>query len=361
MTNDHSSATPSSSFLTAWVAGGLVVVIGLQVFASWQTRSVLDRMAESTARMEEATAVGLEKARLQSADVARQVENLQARVARIQVVANEWEFLVDEVQKVSGQVRELVKSLEGRDGFGIGESSQPPDLDWTEPTLYEAAKRGAESVGIELTESEVRVPSRLLLKQGILEYFAVLKGGKEHEALVSLVGNLAPEDRRPKDFGIKLNNAIQALGVKRGRSIRFTPNGTRPAEGRTLYIFIEWEEEGETVSVRAEDLVWDRMRDVQMPHDSWVFVGSSFVDGEEPGELVFAADLTAEAVATYSAVNTIIDTVAPGAQDDTVFIVATPRVPDVQDVTLVIRVEDREPTRTFEKPFVEGAVEGDGE
>jgi hypothetical protein len=343
--SDPNSSSPS--LLSAWVAGGLLVVVGLQVFASWETRSLIGTM--------EANAAALEKAQLQTRDVAQQVENLQARVERVQIVADEWEFLVDDVQKLSGQMRDLITGLEGRDGVAFGEPGQPPDLDWTEPALHEAALRGAESVGIELTDDEVRVPARLLLKQGILEYFAVLKGGKEHEALVSLVGNLAPEERRPKDFGVKLNNAIQALGVKRGKSIRFTPNGTRPAVGQTVYLFIEWEEAGETVVVRAEDLIWDRMRDTQMPSDTWVFVGSSFVEGDEPGELLFAADLTAEAVATYSAVNTIIDNIAPGAQDDTVFVVATPRVPDnVQDVTLVVRVVDREPTRTFETPFVEG-------
>ena len=37
----------------------------------------------------------------------------------------------------------------------------------------------------------------------------------------------------------------------------------------------------------------------------------------------------------------------------TVFIVAGPRVPDVTDVTLIIRIDDREPTRTFSTPFDE--------
>ncbi len=351
---DRDATESTSSFLSAWLAGGLLVVVGLQVFAAWQTRSVIDRMESTAVRLDhrmETTAARLEKAAIQTEQVARQVQALQTRVQRIQVVADDWEFLVDEVQKVARLQRELIKSLEDREGFDVGALPQPVDLDWTQPALHDAARVGAASIGIELTDTEVRVPARLLLKQGILEYFAVLKGGKEHEALVSLVGNLGPDDRRPKDFGIKLNNAIQALGVKRGRGIRFTPNGTRPAVGQTLYLFLEWEEAGEQVIVRAEDLVWDRMRDVQMPHDSWVFVGSSFVPGDEEGELLFAADLTAEAVATYSALNTIIDTTAPGAQDDTVFIVAGPRVPEgVDKVTFIIRTIDREPTRTFATP-----------
>ena len=88
-----------------------------------------------------------------------------------------------------------------------------------------------------------------------------------------------------------------------------------------------------------------------MPSDAWVYVGSRFVEGMDEGEVVYAADLTAEAVATYSSPTTIIDNTAVGAQDDTVFIVATPRLPEgVINCTFIMRKEDREPTREFTLP-----------
>ena len=349
MSEPHSS--PSPSFLPGWISGALVVVIALQVFSAWQTRAALDSL--------DATAARLEKAAIETEQVSKRILALDQRMQRVEIVADEWEFLVDDVQKLSGQVSDLVKALEGRGDLDMGGVQQPPELDWTQPELFAAARKAAATVGITLTADEVRAPARFLRPDGILEYFAVLKGGKEHEALISVVGNLAEEERRPRDFGAKLNNAIQALGFQRGRPIRFTPNGTRPAEGETMYLFIEWQEDGETVLARAEDLVWDRIRDVAMPRDSWVYVGSSWVEGENPGELVFAADLTAELAATYSAVNTIVDNIAPGAQDDTVFLVATPRIPTTtRDCTLVIRREDREPTRSFVRPVAEEGAEG---
>ncbi len=336
-------SSPRGSILPAWIAGALVVVVALQVLAAWQTRAALDSL--------DATAARLEKAAIETEQVARQVKMLDDRVRRIEVVADEWDFLIDDVEKINGQVSDLIRALEGRDGLDIGGVPQPPDLDWTEPELREAARQAAATVGITLTDDEIRIPARIVLREGILEYFAVLKGGKEHESLISLVGNAGEGERRPKEFGAKLNNAIQALGFRRGTPIRFTAAGTRPAEGETMYLFVEWQEAGKPVLVRAEDLVWDRIRDRAMPHDAWVYVGSSWVEGDAPGELVFAADLTAEAIATYSAVNTIIDTRAPGAQDDTVFLVASPRLPEgVSDCTLIIRREDREPTRTFPDP-----------
>jgi hypothetical protein len=347
----ESTPPPRASILPGWIAGALVVVIALQVLSAWQTREALSSL--------DATAARLEKAAIETEQVARRVQLMDNRLRRVEIVADEWEFLVDDVQKANRQIGDLVAALEGRGDVDLGEVPQPPELDWTEPELFAAAQRAAETVGITLTDDEVRVPARFLRPDGILEYFAVLKGGKEHEALVSVVGNLDADERRPRDFGAKLNNAIQALGFQRGRPIRFTPNGTRPAQGVTIHLVLEWlEEDGEPVLVRAEDLVWDRVRDRPMPSGTWVYVGSNWVEGDEPGELLFAADLTAELAATYSAVNTIIDTTAEGAQDDTVFLVATPRIPlHTRDCTLVIRRTDREPTRTFEVPAREGGDE----
>ncbi len=362
MRTEESPPPPSAAISTGWIAGALVVVVALQVFQSWQLRDGLAEFDAAAARLEKA-AILSEQVALQIEVANDRLERVEEHIQHLSVVADEWEFLSDDVRTVKSRVDDLVVAFEGRDGEGgYGSIPQPPDLDWTEPALFDAAQRAAATVGIELTADEVRVPARIVLREGLLEYFAVLKGGKEHEALLSLVGNLGQQERRPREFGAKLNNAIQALGLPRGSPIRFSPSGTRPARGEPIYLFVEWEAEGETVSVRAEDLVWDRRQNAPMPRDTWVFVGSSWVEGDTEGELLFAADLTAEAVATYSAVNAIIDTTAPGAQDDTVFLVASPRVPDdVVDVTLVIRAKDRAPTLEFPLPEAPGPGMGDGD
>ena len=81
---DRDSNPPAPSILSAWVAGGLLVVVGLQVFASWQTRNLMETV--------EVNAAAHERAQLQTREVVQQVERLQARVERIQIVADEWEF-----------------------------------------------------------------------------------------------------------------------------------------------------------------------------------------------------------------------------------------------------------------------------
>ncbi len=343
--------TPSSgggaSALTAWLAGGVFVLLALQVFAIWDSRAAAERTKTAMADLE-AMAAKLEKASLKMESMDRRMAELE----RLMTVADDWDFVVDEIVRTRTRVDDIIIALENR-GEQLGEEiNQPPDLDWTQPELFDAAKRAAEQVGIELRPDEVRVPARLVLKSGVLEYLACLEGGKLHESLVELIGNGGSEEtRRHKQFGARLNNALQAIGFTRGEPIRFSRGGTRPAQGAPVYLFIEWEEEGKPVTVRAEDLVWNHVESRPMERGAWVYVGSRFVEGMDEGEIVYAADLTAEAVATYSSPTTIIDTTAVGAQDDTVFIVATPRLPEgVIDCTFVLRKEDKAPSREFTLP-----------
>lgn len=341
------------SALTTAALVSVVVLCAFQLLSGMETKKRLEALSAAVERIEIATrkAEAPEAGGEGGGELAQQVEALRA----------DFDFLAGDIERLNRKIDDLARSLENRGpGGGDDETAGPPELDWTEPELFEAARRSADSVGITLTKEEVRVPARLCLREGMLEYFACLKGGKEHETFLSLVGNVPEETRRPKDFGAKLNTAIQALGFKRGRPIRFSPAGTKPASGEAVYLFVEWTTGGKTELVRAEDLVWNRVENRPMESGRWVYVGSSYLPGDDPGTFDFAADLTAEAVATYSAPNTIIDNTEPGAQDDTVFLVATPRIPDdVTHATLVLRRTDREPTRTFPKLEVPAPGEQD--
>lgn len=316
--------------------GATVAILALCVFqAIWafRTKQTLEEAQKSLARIDH-------------------VEELLDRLA------SDQDFLVDDISRIARKIDDLVASMENRGAPAAADEAEAPQIDWTQPQLFAAAQKSAGEYGIELTADEVRVPSRFVLRQGAIEYFGVLKGGKEHETLVSLIGNTAKGERRPKDFGARLNNAIQAIGFKRGKPVRFTASGRVPPEGESAYLFLEWEEKGEKVLVRAEDLVWNRTEEKPMERRRWIYVGSAFVKaGDGPGP-VFAADLTAEAIATYSSPDTIFDNTAKGDTDDDTYLVATPRMPDgVDDCTLIIRRLDREPTRTFPDDPASGEAE----
>lgn len=271
---------------------------------------------------------------------------------KIDALRADFDVLVNDVQRMNAKLEDLTTQLENR-GTVQAEPPQPPELDWTQPDLFETARKGADSVGFTLTQDEVRCPARLVLMEGALEYLVVLKGGKEHETLFSIFGNTPADQRRPKDMAVKLNNALQAIGFHRGTPIRFGPTGTTPAKGETLYLYVEWTTGGVKEIRRAEDLVWHVRLGRAMQKGTLVYVGSRFVPGDEDGTMVYAADLTAEVVATYSSPATMIDNVDDGAQDDTEFIVATPRIPnDVTVCTLIFRKTELPGVKEFPPPPV---------
>jgi hypothetical protein len=281
--------------------------------------------------------------------------------AKVDAIRADLEFVVSDLQRLERKLDDLSAQLENRGTFET-ESPQPPELDWTQDDLFETARKGAASVGYALTRDELRCPAQLVLQSGLIEYLVALKGTKLHETLFSIVGDVPSDARRPRDMGVKLNNALQALGFRRGTPIRFGPTGTAPAQGQTVHLYVEWTTGGVREVVRAEDLVWHTRLARPMRRGSLVYVGSLFVPGDEQGSLDFAADLTAEVVATYSAPSTIIDNVDEGAQDDTVFVVASPRIPkDVLDCTLIFRRTPLDEATLKEFPEPPPAPAGGGE
>jgi hypothetical protein len=315
------------------LVGAAVAILTLCAFQTvwaFRTREALERVEASATKFDAA---------------AGQLSAMEETLSKLEA---EQGLVEDELTRLARKVDGVVTALEGRGGPQAQEEPEPPQIDWTQPQLFAAAQKSCAEYGIELTKDEVRVPARFVVREGAIEYFAVLKGGKEHETLISLRGNLAADARRPRDFGARLNNAVQAIGFKRGKAVKYLPTGRVPPEGDTAYLFVEWQEKGETVVARAEDLVWDRIDEKPMERGKWIYVGSALVRGEEPNMPVFAADVEGEAVATYNSPYTIFDNSSRYGDDDTVYLSATPRIPkDVEACTFVIRRVDREPTRTF--------------
>jgi hypothetical protein len=327
----------------AVLLGVAVAVLALCVFQTvwaWRMKTTLQSVDASLARL------------------ARAENTLDHLEEKVDNMAADQSITSGDTEKLSRKIDDLKRSLERRDRANDVEAPPPPEIDWTQPFLFEKAKSSAAEYGIELRDDEVRVPARLVVRQGPVEYFAVLKGGKEHETLVALVGNVPKGERRPKDFGARFNNALQALGFKRGRPARFTQSGVVPPKGDTAHLFVEWQDKGATVLARAEDLVWDRLNERAMERGKWVYVGSQFLVGEDPSLPVFAADASAEVASTYNqSPDVIFDNGAEGAADDQKYIVATPRLPlDVDDCTFIVRRKDRADAHVFPDPTT-----GDGD
>ncbi len=287
------------------------------------------------------------------------------------------DLLASNVGDVQRQIKEIADQQNfGGNPFGFQPGQDPggtdappgqPVVEFT-PELVETLRKAVAEKGVVLGEDRVTIPGRTVLRQGALEFLAVFPGGKSHEAVFTLTGTLDEEGRPAEGLGAALNSSLMALGLRPGTPVRILPGGrTIPAKGTPVHVSVEWEEEGKTVRVRAEDLLWDRERDRAMEGGKWIYVGS-FFDPEG-----YVPDLTGDAVACYSVPTCVIDFDDPRAANDAIFVACGPRIPpDGTPVRFILSKGPLEPTRAWDPgepskitlgdpPPAPPAEEGEGE
>jgi hypothetical protein len=203
----------------------------------------------------------------------------------------------------------------------------------------------------------VEIPGVVIQNRVMLEFLAVVSGGKEHEAIIALTGNFDRSGRQPVEgLAGMINACILALGYEKGTPVRASRDGkVLPPEGEKVYLYVEWEDagSGEVVRARAEDLVYNVKTMKSMARECWVYVGSRFERDWGTGDVVYLADFTGDVVATYSWPNTIIDNTTSEGSDDIYYACFTDRLPPVGTaVTLVVSREPR-PAKEFPEPEFE--------
>jgi hypothetical protein len=151
---------------------------------------------------------------------------------------------------------------------GPGESVRLPGL-----VIHTAEPKSVEATG------------KICLEDGILEFLAVEVGGRDYESLLTL-------ETKPS----ALKFALLLIGCEPGPIPRETPPGGK--SGDRLAIQIEWETDGVTKRVPAEQLLLDRRTKQPARDIEWVFTGSHFMKDFE-GREAFASDLEEAFVALW--------------------------------------------------------------
>ena len=181
---------------------------------------------------------------------------------------------------------------------------------------------------------EIRIPTRVNMTEGLLEFALVRTGGKTHESLLVTDAK-----------GLNINLALKLLHYKASEELfplfeedgslsdKFpeVPEAIRKAARTRLSV--EWKD-GQTVK-RAPLNEWigyaatDAV--VPMPKAPWVYGGSYVLEGK------FASDTTGDLVAIFTTRNAIINYAGKDHDNDDVWIPAPKRVPPVDsEVTLII-------------------------
>jgi hypothetical protein len=159
-------------------------------------------------------------------------------------------------------------------------------------------------VDLDLNNKTATIYGKMNMAYGIIELLACTKIGKLHES--ALVMDVQP---------IHLQTALILLGLEYEGGLRYQGDPMTP-KGDRVRIWVEWDADGETKRYRAEDLVFNRVKQSSMEHIDWVFSGSRI---NKNG--VFMAQAVGTLITTYHDPDAIIDNPLPEGADDTVYIV----------------------------------------
>jgi hypothetical protein len=143
-------------------------------------------------------------------------------------------------------------------------------------------KQLGENVWVDLQNKQVFVDGQICLTRGMLEMFAVPKGTKEHESIVSL--NTKAQ---------VVHAGLLAVGAVPGTTVKFQPKFA-PATGPKVDVYVYWtDDKGKQQKARAQDWVRD-IKTKKAMDTHWVFAGSGFYvdpDSKKNYYLAEAGDL----------------------------------------------------------------------
>ncbi|MFC1714496.1 YdjY domain-containing protein [Candidatus Poribacteria bacterium] len=175
------------------------------------------------------------------------------------------------------------------------------------------------NLDLDLNSKTITMSGEVNMSYGLIELLACTRIGKLHES--ALVMDVQP---------IHLQTALILLGLEYGGGMRYQGDPLTP-KGDRVRIWVEWDANNQTERHRAEELVFDRVKQSQMESTDWVFTGSRMNNG------AFMAQAVGTLITTFRDPDAIIDNPLPEGADDTVYIVnsqVTP--PKGTDIRMII-------------------------
>lgn len=143
----------------------------------------------------------------------------------------------------------------------------------------------------------------------IIEFFACGKLGKTHESMLMI-------DAEP----LHIQLALLRLNMDAGMNLTVQGDPHIP-EGDPAEIWVTWERGGETIRHRAEQLIWNILKDHPMQQTHWVFTGGRIINNQ------FTPQVFHNMIATYRDPDSLFNHPLPGGKDDRTYRVNTNLLP----------------------------------
>jgi len=202
--------------------------------------------------------------------------------------------------------------ISGSIKVGAEEAPAIPAMEKVGDGLYKLG-----NVELDLNKKTITVYGKVNMAYGLIELLACTKIGKVHESLLVL-------DVQP----IHLQTALILLGLEYEGGIRYQGDPRTP-KGDPVRIWVEWNKDGQIKRHRAEDLIFNRVKQSSMEHIDWVFTGSRINNNG-----TFMAQAVGTIITTFHDPDAIIDNPLPEGGDDTIYIVnnqiAPPKGTDIK-------------------------------
>lgn len=179
---------------------------------------------------------------------------------------------------------------------------------------------------------EIRIPAKVNMAKGLLEFLLVHENGKIHEALFKT-------DASPSD----INLAITLLRYKPSSELYALPSETGGLSGNfpvvpediraaaRVSIDVEWTKDGKLERIGANEWIQHATTTAAMPSSHWVYGGSQIEEGR------FVAESTGDIAAIFLSNAAMINYPGKDNGDDTVWLAFENRVPpEGTNLTLII-------------------------
>ena len=165
---------------------------------------------------------------------------------------------------------------------------------------------------------------KVSLREGVLEELLCRKRTKEHESIIS-----ADIDAR------QLHAALLIAGARAGSPVQFRPE-FKPPTGQKVGIWVEWNYQGKSKRVKAQDWIRNVQTKKVMSHD-WVFAGSRIVQSPDTKSSYYLAnDGDVISVANFVGSMLDLDVESSSSNQDILFEAFTQRIPPVDTEVFVV-------------------------
>lgn len=206
-------------------------------------------------------------------------------------------------------------------------SAEKPTVEKIDATRYRIGK-----IEFNSNTREIRIPAKVNMAKGLLEFLIVHDNGKIHESLFTT-------DVTPSD----INLAITLLRYKPSPELYALPNETGGLSGNfpevpediraaaRISIDVEWTKDGKAQRNAANEWIQHATTTSAMPPTHWVYGGSNIEEGR------FVADMVGDIAAIFLSRAAMINYPGTDNGDDTVWLAFENRVPpEGTNITLII-------------------------